>query len=449
MVRGRRVVGVLATVLAIGVGGAAVPALAGGSGSEPASPAGQRLRVLYTSPVLVRTGERVLVPVDATCATAAGRTCAATVTMAVRSGEAPWRSATASARPDLRFDLSAPAARAAGPSAGGAVDFTIRATSGSTAAALPGAGHASPLRFYVTGSMPTLAIPAAAFGALRPGTTALFLPWGSGPTKAGLVPGNESLATGPSAFDVDAQGRIHLMDGLQDRLAVFDHGRLVRQTPVEVGARPDVAVADDGTAYVLASTGGLDGTATIQRIGPDGRRLGEGFPAGQGMAAEVRMAGDRPFVHQLPADAWTSPGGGAAPALSVGRPLAGGGQLLTVVRGNAVRLGLVDAAGRVGGAVELTSSAALGELALGEPDGRGGYVVVVHVWRDGPAAADRYQVIHVSADRSISTFTVPNEEFAETAPLSKFRLGPDGALYQLTSSPDGMRIVRYQIGGEA
>ena len=36
---------------------------------------------------------------------------------------------------------------------------------------------------------------------------------------------------------------------------------------------------------------------------------------------------------------------------------------------------------------------------------------------------------------------------AQPAALSKFRLGPDGSLYELMSGPRGMRIVRYRIGG--
>jgi hypothetical protein len=47
------------------------------------------------------------------------------------------------------------------------------------------------------------------------GRTVLALPWGSGPMRAGLAPGNESATLGPSSFDVDAAGRIFLLDGLQ------------------------------------------------------------------------------------------------------------------------------------------------------------------------------------------------------------------------------------------
>ena len=132
----------------------------------------------------------------------------------------------------------------------------------------------------------------------------------------------------------------------------------------------------------------------------------------------------------------------------MGRPLADGEQLLKVVDAGSLRLGTVGD-GAVTDAVELTSSVALGEAALAEQDGRGGYVAVVHVWRDAPEPADQFQVLHVRADGGVSAFCTPNAEFAQTAALSKFRLGADGYLYQLTSWSAGMRIARYRIGGMA
>ena len=66
--------GGVAVVLAttIGIGGLAVGARAGGRGAVPRPP---DLRAYYTAPVLVRSGERVVIPVDVVCATADGRAC--------------------------------------------------------------------------------------------------------------------------------------------------------------------------------------------------------------------------------------------------------------------------------------------------------------------------------------------------------------------------------------
>ena len=87
------------------------------------------LEIYVRSPVLVRAGERVQLPVQVVCATAHGDPCASTVTLGSREGASgPWRLTSAQAIPSLRFDLSAPASRALGAAPTGTVDFFIRAT---------------------------------------------------------------------------------------------------------------------------------------------------------------------------------------------------------------------------------------------------------------------------------------------------------------------------------
>src|SRR5437588_8280693 len=105
------------------------------------------------------------------------------------------------------------------------------------------------------------------------------------------------------------------------------------------------------------------------------------------------------------------------------------------------------ATARVADPVELAFAQHVGEIALAEPDGSGGYLVVVHVWQASPVAADQYQVVHVGQDLSVRTFAVASAGYADSMPVSRFRLGGDGALYQLASSRDGVRIVRYDLGG--
>src|SRR5688500_4233406 len=85
-----------------------------GRGEGPSAPsvAPAPLQIYDAGPVLVRAGERVLMPVDAVCATRDGRPCQATVTVGVRPGTEGWRSVAARAVPGLRFDLTAPATRA-------------------------------------------------------------------------------------------------------------------------------------------------------------------------------------------------------------------------------------------------------------------------------------------------------------------------------------------------
>jgi hypothetical protein len=297
----------------------------------------------------------------------------------------------------------------------------------------------------VTDSMPTALIPAIAFGDVRKGEEVLSLPWGSGDRRAGLELGDESDTLGPTSFDVDLDGRIYLLDALQQRLAVFEQGRLMRESHLPQTLF-DVAAEGDGQAFVLSRSGG---SLDVRRVDPSGAvsppaSLGEGIPG------QLAVVGGRAFADLLPLDAWTevpAPGGGvaAAPPIHVGRPLANG-ELLRVARPEFVRLGTVSD-GRVIDAVELRSPVGLGDVALAEADGAGGYWAVVHVWQGEPEPADQYQVVHVRAGRVLGTFAVSNRHFAAAPPLNRFRLA-GGFLYQMTSSPEGMQIVRYDVGGE-
>jgi hypothetical protein len=302
---------------------------------------------------------------------------------------------------------------------------------------------------YVTRGMPVVRLPSVAFGRVRSGSTILYLPWGSGEAKAGLAPGHESQTLGPPSFDVDRSGRIYLADALQRRLAVFFRGRLVRSVRLPLGVRPDIAVARDGSAFIADRSGSRLSLRRVDRAGGPGPAVS----TGSGILGQVRTVAARAFVNVLPADVWMpvrvrrAPGATGPP--TAGMPLAGGGQLLRVAREDRVRIGTVGPNGTVTDAVELRSAVRFGDLALAEPDGHGGYVVVVHVWRVEPAPADQYQVIHLVGTRVIQTFAVGDGLFAETPPLSRFRLAPDGNLYQLITLPDGMRIQRYHLEEES
>jgi hypothetical protein len=419
------------------------------SNSQARAPA-RILEVYARSPVLVRAGEHVRLPVDVVCATVQGDPCDATVTLATRSGgKGAWQMTTAEAVPGLRFDVSAPAARAAATGSTGAVEFFVRATGpGGRTSVLPAAGAASPLRFVVAKDIPVARAPIIPFGRVQAGHTALALPWGSGPRRAGLAAGLDSATLGPSSFDVDARGRIYLADSLQDRLAVFAGGKLVRETPLPISARADIALTDRGAVFVLdqEASGPL-----VRRMDPNGR-LGPGQHVGSGILGQVRTVGETGLTALFPQDVWstvsaTDQGALSATGSTSGRPATGGREFLRVVAGDSVRLATV-AGGRVADAIEVRFGQRLGELALAEPDGVNGYWAVVHVRREQPPA-DHYQVLHVSSGRVVQSFAVGDRRFADTPPLSRFRLGRDGLLYQLVTSPEGIRILRYGLGRES
>jgi hypothetical protein len=46
----------------------------------------------------------------------------------------------------------------------------------------------------------------------------------------------------------------------------------------------------------------------------------------------------------------------------------------------------------------------------------------------------------------VQQFTIPAADWADTAPVSRFRLA-GGSLFQLGSTPSGVFVDRYDLGG--
>jgi hypothetical protein len=292
--------------------------------------------------------------------------------------------------------------------------------------------------------MPIVNLPALRYGDVRRPSTVLFLPWGSGPRRAGLSFGHEVPTWGPSTFAVDARGRIYLLDPAQERLAVFDRRRLTRTARLDL--HPNAVAAVRGRDVAVLDQ--ADGSIRWRMVEPSGR-VTAAVELGRGIPSDIRPLGDDVFAHVLPLDAWVRVTRSGLSGISTGRPLHSGGQLLRIASERSLRLGTLSG-GRVQGAVEIRSKERFGEVALAEPYGRDGYVVVVRVWRQQPSPADQFQVIHLGASgRVLETFAVSSAAVADASPTGRFRLGPDGDLYELVTGRDGARIVRFDLeGGE-
>jgi hypothetical protein len=407
------------------------------------------LEVFHGSPVLVRSGEDVRIPVDVVCATEDGESCPADAILRVAERGGAFRRFRAQATPGVRFDLSAPVSRAGRASGvGGSLRFQVGASDdvGGVTFLSGTSSPTPPLRLYVAAHMPTLRIPRVAFGDTARGIRVLFLPWGTGPMRAGLRPGNESPTLGPSSFDVSPAGSIVLVDALQSRVAEYRKGALLRSVALSKDPWADVAVGSNGRVFLASRVTGSDWSAQVRTIEASGavRVLA---PRIAGMPSQIRRSGTGMFVRLLPEDGWVPAASPADPGslrLTTGRPVGRGTQIVVSGTQQRVRVGFVTGAG-VRKAVELTSSASLGSVQLVEPDGAGGFLVVVHAYRDGADPADQYQVVHVTGDRHVTTFATPSGGYAGSMTLSRFRLGPDGALYQMRSASDGVRIFRYEL----
>jgi hypothetical protein len=443
--------GLMATVTAFAV--ARAPAVFAAPTPEPGDPgrlqasrAPTALRIYVTNPTLARAGERVLMPVDAVCTTPDGDACAATVTLATRVGGEPWRRTTVPAQPDLVFDVTGPAGRAGEAHGSGAVDFYLRAVGpDGTEAAVGGPEPGRSLRIFVTRDLPAVDLPNVPFGRVERGTSVLYLPWGTGTDRAGLRLGDQAPTFGPSSFAVDGARRVILADAMQDRIAVFDSGSHIRDVPAAGGALPFVAAAGSGDLFVLRSNGrGLDVDAVPASGPPASRSIPEA-----GTVSEVAATTHGVSARILPEDAWVTyalerGSISSRDALVPGLETADGGRLVRIGREHSIRMAEVRG-DQVTWAVEIRSRLGLGEVALARPDGRGGCVLVVRVARDGPPAADQFQVLRVTPDLDVATFAVPSDDFATGPPLGRFVLDRRGDLYQLRTSPDGARIVRFDL----
>jgi hypothetical protein len=443
----------LLALMTVAVAAVAVVAQAGGRGALtlPVGPVPARvLEVFHGSPLLVRAGEDVRVPVDVVCATVEGDACPAVASLRVGEAGAPMRRAAGEATPNVEFDVSAAAGRSVrGPVVSGSVRFQVSAhdATGRTTFLTQTDSPPPPLRLYVTRHMPTVQLPRVRFGRTVRGERVLFLPWGTGPLRAGLRPGNESPTLGPSSFDVAPGGSVVLVDAMQGRVAEFRQGALVRSVPLRGNPWADVAVGHTGSLVLANSVGESGWVGQVRTIDPDGltRIVSSSVP---GKPSEIRRSGDHLFVRLLPEDGWVPAAtvDDGRLALRTGRPLGNGRELVVAGTADRVRVGFVSG-GRVHRAIELTSATRLGSVQLAEPDGSGGIWIVVHAARDGANPADRYQVIHVTRDRSLTSFTTPSGGYAESMALSRFRLGPDGAIYQMRTAADGVGIYRYEPRG--
>lgn len=88
----------------------------------------------------------------------------------------------------------------------------------------------------------------------------------------------------------------------------------------------------------------------------------------------------------------------------------------------------------------ITSATPLGEVQLAEPHGNR-LVVVTKTYTE-----DRSEYVVLVLDRAgvVNRFAVESLEWAESAPLARFRLS-GSSLYRLGSTPGGLSVDRFDL----
>jgi hypothetical protein len=270
--------------------------------------------------------------------------------------------------------------------------------------------------------------------------------WGKGPGQVGLVHA-ESGPTGGSSFDV-LLGVVCILDQHNGRVLVFEQGKAPRATRLVVtGAAGSVfrnvesslAVGSDGTIYVLEPVDSLHRKPTLRSF-----RLGGGPPiattATAGSNPIVRASGKDVFVSQTVAGTWRrvmTAGHAAGGSPTRYRLFPDGSKVeiapstkppvnVTLTRANGTR-----SSWRVSSPTPIAPEDA-------EPVGNN----LVLVLRVSTSKATEYEVLTLGKSGLVNSYSVPDDDYAETALFDDFRL--EGAtLYHRGSTKKGVYVDSY------
>ncbi len=122
---------------------------------------------------------------------------------------------------------------------------------------LPAGGAAAPQRSLPLGRSIGIALGSHDFGNEREATERVVdAGWGTGAAEVGLEQGKNLMPIGGSAFDIDHDGSVVVLDEANKRLLRWRRdGRTPDAVPLAInGTLADMSIGEDGTVYVLETT---------------------------------------------------------------------------------------------------------------------------------------------------------------------------------------------------
>ena len=426
----------------VAVGAVALTVGAVGAAVDVTSPEHGLRDVLHTPPSLVEHGGSVELRYDVVCqADSFGTPCTPTGAVFVRmAGDSGYRhiALTPAGGTSLATTVEIPVP--------GASYYAVINDGAGSSTTVPAAGAAAPQRAWAVPDLTSVSLGTHAFGrAEKPDGRAFTAHWGSGAGALGLLTGRELVRIGPSAFDIEPDGTVVVLDQVNDRLVRYPGGGLApRYAHIAfAGGEGDLAVGADGTAYVLDQ----GAEPVVRSYTPSGTLAATSEIHGSG-ADMLRTGSAGPLVHSFPGEMWV-PIGGPAALLGPEQQAAGArparvaeGGLEVVVRGGRTEayLALVDG-DNVVRAWRVSSTSNLGEIQLAEPFGDG-MLVVLRVWTETKA---EFVALVLAPEGLAGAFAIDATQWVESAALGRFRLTGD-TLYQLRSTAAGAEVVTFDLG---
>jgi hypothetical protein len=313
---------------------------------------------------------------------------------------------------------------------------------------VPSGGAAAPQRSFPLRDAITVDLGPHVFGQTRrPDARVVDAAWGSERGRVGRAGTRELGFVGPASFDVESDGTVTVLDQVNGRVERWGRGA-TETVPVEVsGGLADFAVEPDGTFDVLEPPNRVSAAPVLRSFGTDGTPKWTQALSDRTWA-KLGVGPSGPVVQQQPSEEWLPAAengralGRAAQAARgrPGKPVAGGHEVV-VDRVDEAELRLAELAGdAVIRGWRVTSATPLGEVQLAEPSGEH-LVVVLKTYTDERA---EYVVLVLGHTGLEQRFSVESPEWAESAPLARFRLART-SLYQLGSTPRGAFVDRFDL----
>jgi hypothetical protein len=423
--------------IAAGVLGGVLLASVSAAGPSPAQRFGPIIEATHVPPVLTLPGDPVRLRYAIICAPRPdGLPCDGSGTVYIRrGGAAPFQ-----ALPLQRGDDSRDGRYFLDVSAG---DFqyyaVLRDNATGASITIPTGGADAPqLSLSLRDAVP-VDLGRHAFGHVRAADARVAkAKWGSAPQDVGLGGSRELGFSGPSSFDVEADGTVDILDSVNARVLRWGHGRQEVVPLAGITELSDFAVEAEGSFDIL------DARGTLHSFGFDGE------PRWSKKLSDRTWAklDDGPIVLQEPSEQWMPVAKRGIPltpaeqarAAHAGKPLPNGHELL-VDRVGANELRVADVHG---GAPlrswRITSETPLGEVQLAEPRGDD-IVVVTRAYTD---ERDEFVVLVLDRAGLAASFSAASDSWTETAPLARFRLAR-GSLYRFHTTEAGAFVDRFDL----